>query len=192
MPNEYQDLRRFVVPPNFRGGGRFRVQLWWMVQSSLFQWSPQILYGFRRFLLRCFGATIGKKVLIRPTARITYPWFLKVGDYSWVGDDAVLYNLGPITIGAHVSVSHRVYLCTGLHDMTQVTFDIGARPIFIEDEAWLANDCFVSPGVRIGRGTVIGARSTVLADMPAGMLCAGYPCRPIRPRKHPLAGEPPA
>jgi len=183
MSNQYQDLSRFVVPPGFRGNNKIYLQLWWIVQASAFKWSPQILYGFRRFLLRCFGAKIGEKVLIRPTAHITYPWHLEIGDYSWIGDDTVIYNLAPIKIGANVAIAHRVYLCTGQHDTARVTFDIGAQPITIEDEAWLANDCFVAPGVRIGKGAVIGARSTVLKNMPTAMICVGYPCRPVRMRK---------
>ncbi len=188
----YQDLERFVVPPHFRGRGKIMVQLWWTVQATLFSASPQFLYGFRRFLLRLFGAKIGQGVLIRPTARVTYPWFLEVGDHTWIGDDTVLYNLAPIRLGSHVALAHGVYICTGFHEIDKPTFDIGAAPVVIEDEAWLANDCFISPGVTVGQGAVIGARSTVLKDMPAGMVCVGYPCRPVRPRqpgdKAPLAG----
>lgn len=166
----------------FRGRGGVAVQIWWLVQSTLFRFSPKVLYGFRRWLLRIFGAQIGVGVLVRPTAQITYPWFLSIGDYSWVGDDTVIYNLAKIDIGSNVALAHRVYLCTGMHDVENVTFDIGAKPIRIEDEAWLANDCFIAPGVTIGRGSVIGARSTVLENMPGGMICVGYPCRVLRPR----------
>ena len=179
----YQDLEQFAVPKHFRGRSKVAVQLWWTVQATLFRASPQFLYGFRRFLLRLFGAKIGKGVLIRPTARVTYPWFLEVGDHAWIGDDTVLYNLAPIHIGAHVALAHGVYVCTGFHEIDRPSFAIGALPVRIEDEAWLANDCFISPGVTIGHGAVIGARSTVLKDMPAGMVCVGYPCKPIRPRQ---------
>lgn len=178
----YQDLEHFVVPPHFRGRNKIVVQLWWTVQSTLFSMSPQFLYGFRRFLLRLFGAQIGKGVLIRPTARVTYPWFLEIGDHAWIGDDTVLYNLAPIRIGSHVALAHGVYVCTGFHEIDKPSFDIGAAAVVIEDEAWLANDSFISPGVTIGQGAVIGARSTVLKDMPAGMVCVGHPCRPVRPR----------
>ncbi len=183
MSRRFQDLSRFRVPVGFRGRGVVTVQLWRIVQGTLFRHSPDFMFGFRRFLLRLFGARIGHGVLVRPSATITYPWFLEIGDHSWVGYDTVLYNLAPIRIGAHVALAHRVYLCTGLHDVTQPTFDIGAKPIVLEDEAWLANDCFVAPGVTIGHGAVIGARSTVLADMPPAMVCVGYPCRAVRPRQ---------
>lgn len=92
-----QDLSGFKVPGGFRGGGAIKVQLWWAVQATLFRWSPQVMYRWRAFLLRMFGAKIGKNVVIRPSVKITYPWKLTLGDYAWVGDDAVLYTLGDIT-----------------------------------------------------------------------------------------------
>ncbi|RMD58918.1 colanic acid biosynthesis acetyltransferase WcaF, partial [Candidatus Parcubacteria bacterium] len=158
------------------------VQLWWLVQGTLFALSPQALYGWRRFLLRLFGAKIGKKVLIRPSARITYPWKVRIGDYSWIGDHVELYSLGEIVIGSHVVISQRSYLCTGAHDYEKESFDIYAKKIVIEDEVWIATDVFVAPGVRIGRGAVIGARSSVFAEMPEAMICIGSPARSVRPR----------
>ncbi|MCB1658236.1 MAG: putative colanic acid biosynthesis acetyltransferase [Pseudomonadales bacterium] len=178
----YQNLAIFKVPSGFRGRSALMVQLWWLVQATLFAASPQFLYGWRRFLLRLFGANIGKGVIIRPTARITYPWKLTIGDYAWIGDNVELYTLGDITIGNHAVVSQRSYLCTGSHDYKSTTFDIYAKPIIVEDEAWIATDVFVAPGVTIGSGAVIGARSTVLESMPQGMICAGYPAKPIKPR----------
>lgn len=182
MANQYQDLSMFVLPKKFRGRSAFVVQLWWLVQATLFAASPQFLYGWRRFLLRLFGASIGKGVIIRPTARITYPWKLTIGDYSWIGDNVELYTLGEIHIGSHAVVSQRSYLCTGSHYYDRPAFDIYSATICIEDQAWLAADVFVAPGVTIGRGAVIGARSTVLENMPEAMICAGYPAKPIKPR----------
>ncbi len=171
------------MPEGFRGRSAALVQIWWIVQDTLFRFSPQVFYGWRNFLLRLFGAKIGKKVQIRPTARITYPWKLTVGDYVWIGDDSVFYNLGEIVLGSHVSISHKVYLCTGLHDYTRIDFPISQKPIQIEDEVWIANDVFVGPGVTIGKGSVVGARSTVLQDMPPGMICHGNPAGPVKARK---------
>lgn len=177
-----QKLDEFRLPANFRGRSPMVVQFWWLVQATLFACSPQFMYGWRRFLLRAFGAKIGKNVLLRPSVKITYPWKLSIGDYSWVGDDVVLYTLGEIVIGRHAVVSQKSYLCTGSHDYRARAFDIYARPICIEDEAWVSTDVFVAPGITIGAAAVIGARSTVLENMPAGMVCAGYPARPIKPR----------
>lgn len=179
---DYQDLSKFKVPDNFRGKGLIYTQLWWFIQGSLFKLSPKFMYKFRCSILRLFGATIGNNVLIRPSAVITYPWKFTIGDNSWIGDETVIYNLEKIHIGANVAIAHRTYLCTGLHAIDKITFDIEAEPISIEDEVWLTNDVFVGPGVTIGRGSIIGARSSVFDDMPAGMVCFGYPCKPIKQR----------
>ena len=158
-----QDLSRFQLPPDFRGRPQWYVQLWWLVQASLFAWSPQILYGWRRF-----GAKIGKGAIIRPSARITYPWKVSIGDFAWVGDDVVLYSLGEIDIGANAVVSQHCYLCTGSHDYTRPTFDIYAKPILVGAEAW--------------RGAVVGARSSVFEDIPDLMLAKGTPAKPFKKR----------
>ena len=184
MSSKYQDLSKFKVPDGFRGRAGWFVQFWWLIQSTLFRMSPQFMYEWRNFLLRCFGAKIGKQVKIRSSVKITYPWKLKIGDYSWVGDDCDLYTLGNIYIGKNVAIAHRVYICTGTHDYKTISFDILADDVQIEDEVWLPNDVFVGPGVKIGIGTVVGARSTVLNNLPAGMICYGSPAKPVKPRPY--------
>ena len=177
-----QKLDEFFLAPNFRGRSSFFCQLWWIVQFFLFSTSPQFLYGWRCFLLRLFGAKIGRNVLIRPSVRVTYPWKLTIGDYAWVGDQVELYTLGEITIGAHAVVSQRSYLCTGSHDPASRSFRIFAKPIVIEEGAWLATDVFVAPGVTIGRNALIGARSSVFADAKADFVHVGSPAKPVRER----------
>lgn len=177
-----QKLDEFRLPPAFRGRGVIACQLWWLVQSCLFSTSPQFMYGWRRFLLRLFGARIGKNVIIRQSVRVTYPWKLEIGDYSWVGDHVDLYNLGDIKIGRNVVISQRSYLCTGSHDFTKIDFPIYAKSIAIKDSTWVATDVFVAPGVTIHENSVVGARSSVFNDLPAGYLYIGSPAKPVRPR----------
>jgi putative colanic acid biosynthesis acetyltransferase WcaF len=179
QPPVFQDLTQFRVPEGFRGANAIVVQLWWIVQNTLFGTSPQVLYGWRRCLLRLFGAKIGQGVLIRPSARFTYPWKVTIGDHSWIGDDVVVYSLAEIEIGSHSVISQRSYLCAGSHDFRRVGFDIFGLPIRIGSQCWLAADVFVGPGRSIGDGTVVGARSTVLRDLPPAMICHGTPAVPV-------------
>lgn len=181
--SRWQQLDQFIVPEGFRGRSGWFVQLWWFAQATLFRWSPQVLYGWRRWLLRRFGARVGEGVLIRPTVSVTYPWKLSIGDFAWIGDEVVLYTLGEITIGAHAVVSQKSYLCTGTHDPSKPTFDISAHPIRIGEQAWVATDVFVAPGVEIGAGTVVGARSSVFKSLPEGVIAMGNPARIVGPRK---------
>ena len=182
-PRKYQQLERFQVPEGFRGRSRIYVQLWWLVQSTLFAMSPQVMYGWRRWLLRLFGAKVGTKAIIRPSVKIPYPWKLTIGDYCHIGDEVHLYTYGEIEIGDCAVVSQRSYLCTGYHDHTSPTFDLLAKKIVIEPEAWVAADVYVGPGVTVGYGAVIGARSSVFRDIPAGVIAAGSPARVIRERR---------
>lgn len=179
----YQDLSRFRVPPGFRGRPAWFVQLWWLVDAVLFRPSPQVCYAWRRALLRLFGARIGCDVIIRPTARITYPWKVSIGDFSWIGDDVTLYSLGPILIGEHTVVSQHTYVCAGDHDYDAVDFPIRGHTTTIGSQVWLGTSVFVGPGTSIADGAVVGARSTVTRDLPAGMVCVGTPARPIKRRK---------
>lgn len=179
---EYQDLSSFTVPETFRGKSKVITQLWWMIQATLFKWSPQFLFGWRVFLLRQFGAKIGKGVKIRSSVQVTYPWKVTIGDHVWIGDDCVLYSLGNITIGSHVAVAHKVYFNTGGHDYDKTSFDIFAKPVVIEDQCWITNDVYIAPGVTIGKGTIISARSSVLKSLPPGKICVGTPAQPIKDR----------
>ena len=177
-----QDLSKFELPKNFRGKSAIYVQLWWLVHSLLFKTSPQFLYGWRRFLLRSFGAQIGTKVIIRPSVQVTYPWKVKIGDYSWIGDDVVLYSLGEIEVGANTVISQRSYICTGSHDYNKKNFPIFAKKITIEDSCWLATDVFVAPGLKIEEATVVGARSSVFNQLKAYSIYSGSPAKFIRKR----------
>ncbi|MCI4411499.1 MAG: colanic acid biosynthesis acetyltransferase WcaF [Thiotrichales bacterium] len=178
-----QDLQRFKLPDGFRGRPAWFVQLWWLVQATLFKPSPQFMYGWRRFLLRVFGARVGKDVLIRPSVTVTYPWKLTIGDHAWIGDDVVLYTLSDIVIGSNTVISQKGYLCAGSHDYTQVDFPMIANAgITIGDEVWLAADVFVAPGVTIASGCVVGARSNVFSDLPARKVCLGSPARVVKDR----------
>lgn len=181
-PDPVQDLSRFVLPHGFRGSSAVVVQLWWLVQATVFAFSPRTCNGWRRWLLRLFGADIGRKVIVRPSARITYPWRVAIGDYSWIGEDVVLYSLGSIRIGTHAVISQKSYLCAGTHRTDDPSFPIVGEPISVGDEVWVAADVFVAPGVTIGRGAVVGARSSVFSDLPERFVCHGQPARPIRPR----------
>lgn len=169
------ELRKFKLPINFRGKNAFIVQLWWLVDVMLFRPSPQLMYKWRAFILRLFGARIGRNVIIRPSVRITYPWKVDIGDYSWIGDDVVLYSLGEITIGSNTIISQKSYLCTGGHDYNSTSFDIYSKPIFIGDSVWIATDVFVAPGVVINNEVVVGARSSVFKNLDKAGLYLGTP-----------------
>lgn len=170
-------LDRYSQAQYSRGRSGAYVLLWWLVQATLFRCSPQPLYGWRRWLLRRFGARIGAGVKVRPSAKFTYPWKVSVGDHSWIGDNVECYSLERIEIGAHCVVSQNSYLCTGSHDYRDEAFGLIVKPIRIGDGAWVASDVFVYPGVTIGTMAVAAARSTVTKPIPPNEIHAGLPAQ---------------
>lgn len=145
--------------------------------------TPQVLYPWRRFAWRLFGAKVGRGVLIRPGVRVTFPWKLVIGDHCWIGDNATLYNIDEITIGSHSVISQEAYLCTGTHDHRDISFSLRARPVKVGSECWIAARAFLGPGVSIGHGAVVGACSVVLSDVAAATIVAGVPARAIGMRR---------
>ena len=177
-----QNLELYRTPKDFRGKSAVFVQLWWFTQSTLFKLSPQVFYKWRNVVLRLFGAKIGKNVIIRPSVTITYPWKVSIGDNSWIGDDVVLYSLGEIIIGSDTVISQKSYICTGSHDYNKIDFPISAKKITIGNECWLATDVFVSPGISIPNGVVVGARSSVMDDLESYAVYVGSPARFLKKR----------
>lgn len=177
-----QDIESFRLPANFRGKNKWHVQFWWICQSTLFGMSPQFMYSWRRKLLIIFGAKIGRNVLIRPSARVTYPWNLTIGNNCWVGDDVCLYSLSNIKIGSDVVISQKSYICSATHDHSLSSFDMLGKSVNIEDEVWIATDVFVAPGVTVHHGSVVGARSSVYCDIPSRKIFVGNPAKEVGDR----------
>ena len=156
--------------------------LWMTVGKPLFWLSPRPFFGWRRFVLRRFGATIGEGVHIYPSATVYFPWKLTVGDYSAIGEDAMIYNLGPITIGEHVTISQRAHLCAGTHDASDPALPLLKPPITIHDQVWVCADAFVGPDVTVGKGAIVGARAVAVKDVQPWTVIAGNPARHIKDR----------
>jgi len=152
----------------------------WALANPLFALSPRPLWGWRRMLLRAFGAKIGREVHIYPTARITMPWNIEIGDQAAVGDRVIVYALGPISIGARSTISQGAHICAGTHDISKPDRPLVKPAINIGEDVWVAADAFVGPGVTIGARAIAGARAVVVKDVKAGWIVAGNPARPIR------------
>lgn len=154
---------------NDKGRGFVAQVLWVAVSTLIFTqvWCPNRL---RCVILRWFGAEIGSGVLIRHRVLVHWPWKLSIGDNSWVGTGAELYNIDNIVIGSDVCISQNVYVCTGSHDRRSPTFDYDNGPIVVEDGVWLCARCTVLRGVTIGANSVVGAATLVSRDVPPGSI----------------------
>jgi acetyltransferase-like isoleucine patch superfamily enzyme len=164
--------------------------LWGIAVALLFRPSFHNWYGFRAMLLRAFGARVGTNVRIRRTARIEIPWNVELGDGVSIGDAAILYSLGRITIGRRSLISQYAHLCAGSHDYTRMDYPLLREPITIGEDCWIAADAFVGMGVTIGDRAVLGARASAFSDVPPEVVAVGNPARPIKQRQ--ITGGTPA
>lgn len=155
----------------------------WYVVSSLFFESGFALSSFRIFLLKCFGAKLGKAVVVKPRVRIKYPWKLEVGDYSWIGEGAWIDNLDVVKIGAHCCISQGAMLLCGNHDYTKSSFDLKIGPITLEDGAWAGAQSTVCPGVTLKSHSVLSVGSVATKDLEAYSIYSGVPATKVRERK---------
>ncbi len=156
--------------------------LWKIAWLIFFRPSPRPFHIWRCTLLRIFGANIGKNVRIYQSARIWAPWNLEMGDNSCLGDYVDCYCVDKIIIHAHATVSQYCFVCTASHDYSDCAMPLVTAPISIGKHAWITADVFIAPGVSIGEGSVILARSSVFQNIEPWIVAAGNPAKPIKPR----------
>jgi putative colanic acid biosynthesis acetyltransferase WcaF len=172
------------------GRGRLIQALWFFFGLPLLR--SRVLAGsaFRRVLLRLFGAGVGAGVVIKPGVRVKYPWLFQVGPHSWIGEDAWIDNLAPVSVGSHVCISQAVYLCTGNHDWADPKFGLIVHPIVLMAGCWIGARATVCPGVTVGECGIAAAGSVVTADIGSFEIHAGNPASFVRRRKmahvHPI------
>ncbi len=164
-----------------RGASKFK-EAAWILCKCLFFLSPLPWPSLLRVsLLRLFGAKVGIQNVIRSGVNISFPWRFVSGDHVWIGEDAAILTLAMVTLGSHVCISQKAYLCTGSHDWRKDTFDLITRPIVVEDECWVAAQAFVGAGVTVGRGSVVSAGAVAMKSIPPDSLVTGNPAA-IRPK----------
>lgn len=155
----------------------------WMLGQWLFRLSPRPCFGWRRFVLRCFGARIGAHVNTYSSTRVYFPWNLTVGDWSAIGENVLIYNLGRVQIGQKVTISHGAHLCAGTHDYRKPDLPLLKIPIEVGDQAWICADAFLGPGVVVGEGSVVGARAVAMKDVAPWTVVAGNPAQFVKQRE---------
>jgi putative colanic acid biosynthesis acetyltransferase WcaF len=155
----------------------------WMLAGPLFRWSPRPLFGWRRFLLRAFGARVGRGVNIYPTAHIEIPWNLDIGDEASIGERAIVYSLGKVSVGPRATISHNAHLCAGTHDYRQPGLPLLRLPIRIGAEAWVCAQAFVGPNSVVGEGAIVGAGAVLNGEVEPWTIVAGNPATFVKRRE---------
>ena len=171
--------------PSFGWGNKLARVVWGVAWLLLARWTPPPLHGWRRLVLRLFGARVGAGSRVSSSVRIWLPRNLEIGRGVLVGPRVNCYNQGRITIGDDAVVSQDSSLCASTHDVTDAAFPLLLRPISIGRDVWVAAEAFVGPGVTVGDGAVLGARGVAMRDLEAWTFHTGNPARPLKSRPRP-------
>lgn len=157
--------------------------VWGIVWAIGARWLPRSVgSGWKRVLLRIFGAKIAPTAVVYSSAKVYYPANLVMEPYSCLAADVNCYNVDKIVIGHDTTISQGAYLCTASHDIEDAQNPLITAPIVIENQAWVAADAFVGMGVTIGQGAVVGARACVFKDVEPWTVVGGNPAKVIKQR----------
>ena len=155
----------------------------WAFGRWLIVLSPRPCFGWRRCVLRLFGARVGAHVSIYPSTRLYMPWNVELGEWSALGEDVLVYSLTRVRIGRRATLSYRAHVCGGTHDFSRPERPLVKLPVVVEDDAWVGTDAFLGPGVTVGKGAIVGARAVVVRDVQPMQIVAGNPARPVGRRR---------
>ena len=180
-PTDQVDLSRYRNIHSL--GNRLMRGLWGLVWCLLFRTSPKLCHTWRLWLLRLFGAKIGKGCHVYSSCRIWAPWNLTMGDHSCLSFGVDCYCVDKVTIGSNVTVSQYSRLCTASHDYTYPDMRLIHAPITVRNQAWICADVFVGMGVTIGQGAVAAARAMVTKDVDPWAVVAGNPAKQVKQRQ---------
>ena len=154
---------------------------WVIVNSTIFRWSPFFMYGWRRFLLRSFGAKIAKSATIGRKAVIEAPWNLSMGERSMICNNAWLMCYAPISIGNQSMVGEWARILTGSHVSNSTSYKGISSAVSIGENCWIASCAMlVSGGYKklvIGDGAIVGAGSVVMRNVKPMTVVVGNPAK---------------
>lgn len=177
-----QRLDQFDNRAFSRGRSRVTEALWLLLQALLFA-SDLPGSGWRIWLLRRFGATVGTGVVIKPRVRVKFPWRLSIGDFAWIGEAVWIDNLAQVEIGAHACISQGAYFCTGNHDWRRQDFALRAEPIIVEAHAWVGAMAQLAPGSILAEGAILALGSRLSGRTEPDRIYDGCPARAVGTRQ---------
>lgn len=176
------DLSKFTTG-DYNAGPKWKVLTWFFINYYIFDSSFPWPYGFKAFLLRLFGAKVGKGVVFKTKIRIKNPWRLTIGDDCWIGESVWIDNLEDVTIGSNVCLSQGAMLLTGNHDYTRIDFPYRLGKIYLEEGVWIGAKSVVCPGITCKAHSILTVNSVANKQLDEAGIYAGNPAVYIRERK---------
>ena len=140
------------------------------------------MFGWRRLLLRLFGAEIASDAIVHSTCKIYAPWNLSMASKSCLSHGVDCYSVARISLGTGATVSQLAVLCTASHNWDVEDRPTIASPIVLADDAWVCHSAFVGPGVHVGCEAILGARAVTTKDLPPRAVAVGNPASILRTR----------
>ena len=156
--------------------------LWYLVNAAFFLNPLVSSFGLKIFLLRMFGAKIGKGLVIKPRVNIKHPWMLEIGNHVWIGEHVWIDNLARVSLGNHVCLSQGAFLLCGNHNYKKVGFELMVKEIVLEDGVWVGAKAVVSPGVRCQTHSILTVNSVATKDLEAYSIYQGNPATRVKER----------
>lgn len=182
MPEKKTDLSSFNNDWYKPGRSLITRALWYLINITFFR-SFIPFYGWKRFLLRLFGAKIGKGVIIKPHVSIKYPWHLIIGNHVWIGEGVWIDNLAKVTLKDNTCVSQGALLLCGNHNYKKSTFDLVVGDITLEEGAWAGAKTVICPGVKMGANTLLTVGSVATSSLEANWIYQGNPAQKLKTRE---------
>jgi putative colanic acid biosynthesis acetyltransferase WcaF len=180
---EFQtDLSRYQNPEYHPGRGKAVLVLWYFTNLLFLRSGLVPVSRLLVALLRLFGAQIGEGVVVKPHVSVKYPWRLRVGNHSWIGESVWIDNLTDVRIGSHVCLSQGAMLLTGNHDYKRTSFDLITGGIVLEDGVWIGARALVCPGVRCRSHAVLAVQSVANRELEAYAIYRGHPAEKVKDR----------
>ena len=166
----------------YKPGNPFKRLIWYVVNLLVFKNPLFVFIAPKLLLLRWFGAEIGSGVVIKPAVNIKYPWFLSIGNNTWIGEGVWIDNLDQITIGKNCCVSQGALLLSGNHNYKRSAFDLILKPITLEDGVWIGANAAVTQGVRCKSHSLLAVGSVASANLEAYTIYRGNPAVAVKER----------
>lgn len=161
------------------GAGIIKMSSWYFCNVLFFKNPLLPLSGLKVFLLRLYGASVGRGVVIKPSVNIKYPWKLSIGDHCWIGERVWIDNLSGVVMGESVTLSQDAMILTGSHDHTKTTFDFISFPVTLEDGVWIGARAVVYGGVTAGSHAILGINAVAESNLEPYTIYKGNPAVPV-------------